>query len=178
MDSSIPRGAAIILDFLAQHESQGRYDVVFGHHERDLKMPITALSLDALGDVQRMLGKKWGSSAAGRYQFITSTIIGLRLKLKLTGKELFEPNLQDRLAYELLKQRGYPRFKAKTLSVEAFALNLAKEWASLPVLVATQGAHRRIAAGETFYAGDKLNRALVTPDTMRQLLVRAGTAVN
>ena len=50
------------------------------------------------------------------------------------------------------------------------ARNLAMEWASLPVLIACQGAHRRVAAGETYYAGDKLNRALVPPDHVRVVL--------
>lgn len=178
MDASVPAGAAILLDFIAGFESDGGYEVVFGHHERALDRPITVLSLDGLGALQRTWARKWGSSASGRYQIMADTLVGLRVSLKLKGSEIFTPDLQDRLAYQLLVQRGYARFKAGTLSLEGFALNLAKEWASLPVLAACQGAHRRVAAGETYYAGDRLNRALIDPARVRAVLQRATAARN
>lgn len=176
MDATVPAGAALLLDFIAGFESAGRYDVIYGHHEKGLKTPITAMTLDELAAQQRVWGKQWGSSAAGRYQFMPPTLAGLRATLKLDGKTVFSPDLQDRLGYHLLKQRGYGKFKAGSLGLEAFARQLAMEWASLPVLVACQGAHRKIAAGETFYAGDRLNRALVPPETVKAMLQRVAQA--
>lgn len=176
MDATVPAGAAILLNFIAGFESGGSYDVIYGHHERGLKRPITAMTLDDLAAQQRVWGKQWGSSAAGRYQFMPPTLADLRKVLKLTGRETFSPDLQDRLGNALLARRGYGRFKSGSLSLESFARNLAMEWASLPVLVACQGAHRRIAAGETYYAGDRLNRALIDPAAVRQVLVRVQTA--
>lgn len=178
MDASLPKGAALLLAFIYGFESAGDYTVVYGHHQQDLGKPITAMTLDELAAAQKVLGKRYGSSAAGALQLMQGTLAGLRTTLKLTGKELFSPDLQDRLGYQLLKQRGYDKFKGGQLSVEAFARNLAMEWASLPVLVACQGAHRKIAAGETYYAGDRLNRALVAPDKVRAVLAEVLAAAN
>jgi muramidase (phage lysozyme) len=178
MDASVPRGAALLLGFVYGFESGGDYTVVYGHHQSTLAKPITSMTLDELAAAQKVLAKRYGSSAAGALQLMQGTLAGLRTALKLTGKELFTPDLQDRLGYQLLKQRGYARFKAGTLSLEAFARNLAQEWASLPVLATTQGAHRKVAAGETYYAGDKLNRALVAPDKVRTILAKVLTAAS
>lgn len=176
MDKSIPKGAAILLDFLAKFESGGSYNIVFGNHDVDLHKPISLMTLNELLVIQKQLAKKWGSSAAGRYQIMQNTLSGLIQTMKLTGNELFDANMQDRLAYQLLKQRGYAAFKAGTLSTAAFGKKLAQEWASLPVLEATQGAHRKVARSETYYAGDKLNRALVSPMQVETVLGQVKTA--
>ena len=55
------------------------------------------------------------------------------------------------------------------LSIEDFAKHLAMEWASLPMLTTTQGARRIVWRGETYCAGDKLNRALVPPDKVEEI---------
>lgn len=52
----------------------------------------------------------------------------------------------------------------------AFAKGLAQEWASFPVLVDCRGAHRDIKRGQSFYAGDGLNKALVKPEKVEAVL--------
>lgn len=86
------------------------------------------------------------------------------------GKRKFDPELQDRLAYALLDRRGYEKFAAGKLSIVAFGLALAQEWASFPVLEDCQGAHRKVKRGETYYAGDHLNKALISPETVEAIL--------
>lgn len=172
MDTSVPKGAALLLDFIAGFESGGRYDVVFGEHQNALTTPITLLTLDKLRAVQRSLARRYGSSASGRYQIMMGTLDGLRATLKLDGATVFTANLQDRLGYQLLKQRGYGAFKAGSISVAQFGKRLAQEWASLPVLERTRGAHRIVSRGETFYAGDRLNRALVAPERVEAILAK------
>jgi muramidase (phage lysozyme) len=46
------------------------------------------------------------SSALGRYQIVQKTLRGLRERLGLGGGELFDKDMQDRLAQELLRRRG------------------------------------------------------------------------
>lgn len=48
----------------------------------------------------------FNSSASGRYQIVQKTLRGLRKSLGLSGSELYDPAMQDRLATELLRQRG------------------------------------------------------------------------
>ncbi len=52
------------------------------------------------------------------------------------------------------------------------------EWASLPVLTATKGAHRQVVRGQSYYAGDGLNKSLVKPERVEDVLraVRTGRA--
>ena len=47
-----------------------------------------------------------GSSAMGRYQITRRTMLGLMKELGLTGNEYFTPELQDRMAEQLMRRRG------------------------------------------------------------------------
>ena len=48
----------------------------------------------------------------------------------------------------------------------------------MPVLVDTRGASRKVTAGQSYYAGDGLNKALVTPAGLREVLDQVMTAIN
>lgn len=176
MHNSVPAGAALLLDFIAGFESNGDYNVIYGHHENKLPAPITSMTLNALLEAQADWGPRWGSSAAGRYQFMPPTLRGLMQKMQLSGDEPFTPDMQDMLAYQLLKGRGYPRYRSGALSRDEFGKQLAMEWASLPVLAPTQGAKRPVERGQSYYAGDGKNRALVKPERVEQLLQRVAAA--
>ena len=43
-------------------------------------------------------------------------------------------------------------------------IGLAKEWASFPVPSRMRGAHRTVERGQSYYAGDGVNKALISPD--------------
>lgn len=86
--------------------------------------------------------------------------------------DIFTPDLQDRLGYHLLKRRGYEEFAAGNLPLVEFGKRLAREWASLPVLADTKGASRNVSRGQSFYAGDGLNKALVKPERVEAVLKR------
>ena len=55
--------------------------------------------------------------------------------------------------------------EAKT-STDTFMIGLAKEWASFPVPSRMKGAHRTVERGQSYYAGDGMNKALVAPDVV------------
>lgn len=118
---------------------------------------LVRMTLDEVDALQtRMLrhkANKWNSSAAGRYQIVRTTLRSLRKDLGLTGRELYDEAMQDRLAMALLERRGLSRWQQGEISDDAFITNLAKEWASLPT-----------AEGKGFYKGQ---RAAATP---RQVL--------
>lgn len=181
MDRTVPAGAAILLDFIRKVET-GRddasaYDVIYAHKQGKLPKPITTMTV---GELQAHQASGWPakSTAAGGYQFMRKTLGDLRKELGLRDGQQFDPNLQDRLAYHLLKRRGYEKFAEGKLSVNAFALNLAKEWASLPVLADTKGAHREVKRGQSYYAGDGLNKSLTKPVTVEQVLAQVQVAVS
>lgn len=182
MDKTVPRGAALLLDFVGNVEtSRGAreaYDVVYGHNQKKLPKPLTSMTVDEVIVAGPKWAKQFGSSAAGRYQFMNATLKELKKELGLGGDQVLDADLQDRLGYHLLKRRGYEAFMAGTLKPVAFAKNLAKEWASLPVLQTTKGAHRQVARGQSYYAGDGLNKSLVQPHNVEAVLSAALAAGN
>lgn len=180
MDKTVPAGAAVALAFISRTETDREppdcYEVIYGHNQRKLSKPITSMTLDEVEANQPVWSKRFGSSASGAYQFMKNTLDApqtlrdIEGEMGLTGKEKFSPDLQDRMAYHLLKRRGYLTFISGKLSRNGFALNLAKEWASLPVLHDCQGAHRWVRRGQSYYAGDGVNKALVDPEEVERVL--------
>lgn len=172
--TTIPAGARILLDLIYRTET-GRgppacYDTIIGHREGQLRKPITAMTLDELMAAQRTWGKKWKSSAAGAPQIIRSTLAMLVKRLGLSGRETFSADMQDRMAFELLAMRDWRKFVAGEISLTAFGNALAREWASFPVLTASQGTHGKLARGQSFYDGDGLNAARVKPEQVEATL--------
>lgn len=166
MDKTIPLPAARILDLIGSIEAPKGYDTLYGNNQDKVAFRLTTLTLDNVIASGPTWTKKYKSSACGRYQFMNDTLKDLKKTEKLTGNEVFSPDLQDRLAFALLKRRGYSQWINGVISHDDFMIGLAKEWASFPVPYAMQGRHRKVKRGETYYAGDALNKALVTPEVV------------
>lgn len=180
MDRSIPAPAAKLLGFIYETET-GKgppdcYEVIYGHNQTKLIKPITRMTLDEVQKAQPTWTKRFGSSAAGAAQIMRDTMdspktmADLEGEMGLSGSELFDPDMQDRMAFHLLKRRGYEQFMSGRIGVVAFAKRLAQEWASFPVLAATKGAHRQVKRGQSYYAGDGVNKALVPAEDIESLL--------
>jgi len=180
MDKSIPAGAAILLRFISQTETSypepACYDVVYAHKQRELKKPITQWTLDEVEADGPRRTRAYGSSAAGAYQFMRDTldkpgtVQDIEGEMGLTGKELFSPDLQDRMGFHLLKRRGYAAFMSGKIDRVEFGKRLAQEWASFPVLAPTKGSKRWVNRGQSYYAGDGLNKSLVKPEQVEDVL--------
>jgi muramidase (phage lysozyme) len=173
---SPPAPAKTLLDFLARYEAPQGYDVVYGNRQAGMAKKITQMTInEVIADGPRRT-RQYGSSAAGRYQFMQKTLTGLRDTLGLSGGELMGPDMQDRLGYQLLLRRGYKRFMSGTLSIADFGNQIAMEWASFPVLKPVNGKRR----GQSYYAGDGQNHVLVGPEPVEAVLraMRAEPAVS
>jgi muramidase (phage lysozyme) len=186
MDRTVPVGAALLLDFVYRTDAGSPppkcYETIFGNRQNHLSKPITQMTLGELIDAQKdWSSKAWvranwkvgpaASSAAGAAQFMRDTLIGLSKELGLSGSQYFDANLQDRLAYHLLKRRGYEDYIAGKIDATEFGKRLAMEWASFPVLSPCQGAHRKLKRGQSYYAGDAVNKALVSPSEVEEVLL-------
>ena len=115
-----------LLDEISKSEGTRGYNDAFAHQH-----PGTDLSKMTFDQVRDLSKTQSGSSAIGRYQFMSYTLDGLKKELGLKGDEAFTPALQDRLARRLLQRRGYDSWKAGKLSDQAFMHNLSEEWAGL-----------------------------------------------
>lgn len=183
MDKSIPAGAAILLDFIGDTETKtsvpAAYNVIFANRQGRLRKPITQMTIAEIQSGQ-LVWRKWEkphSSAAGRYQFMYDTLKGLISELRLSTAQIFDANLQDRLAFHLLRRRGYDAFMTGQITRTEFGKRLAMEWASLPVLADTKNSTgRTVRRGQSFYAGDGLNKSLTKPETVEAVLIKAKQA--
>lgn len=175
MDKTVPTGAALLLDFIRQTEvgrkDRASYDVIYANKQGKLAKPLTSMTLDEVLAAQKGWSKNNGSSAAGGYQFMRTTLVELIAELALRGSQLLDTDLQDRLGFHLLKRRGYQQYVDGTINAVEFGKRLAMEWASFPVLTDCKGAHRQLKRGQSYYAGDGLNKALVAPEKIEQLLL-------
>jgi muramidase (phage lysozyme) len=151
-----------LLDFIAEHESEGAarrlqmsaYDVIWGGIKganRPSK-PLTQKTIREVLAWQDRIDPLYRSEAAGRYQIMEDTLRGLYAEAGMTLDSMFDQAGQDRLAMALLKRRGLDKFLHGYLSVNKFCNELAKEWASLPVVDGPK-------KGRSYYAGDGLNAA-------------------
>jgi conjugal transfer mating pair stabilization protein TraG len=166
--------AASILDFISGGvdgnqggESAGNYNAVIGnaHSTRDLSQ----LSVNEVYQLQHELVQHgMPSSAVGRYQIIGSTLKGLVNQLGVDPTAKFTPELQDQLAIQLLKNRGYDRWASGQLSDQQFAHNLSEEWASLP---------DPQNGGKSHYDGVGPNHAGTTLGNVASMLKRAASGL-
>ncbi|MBB4185813.1 muramidase (phage lysozyme) [Sinorhizobium terangae] len=175
MDRTVPPGAAILLDFIRETEvgqaDRASYDVIYGHNQDKLPQPLTTMTYGEVVDAQKGWSKRFKSSAAGGYQFMRHTLIDLANAMpSIKGTDRFTPDLQDRLGYKLLVRRGYPEFIVGKIDIVEFGKRLAQEWASFPVLADTKGNEHEVRRGQSYYAGDGLNKALVKPEKVEALL--------
>lgn len=184
MDRTVPAGAAILLGFIYETETSRRppecYETIYGHNEGKLAKALTQMTIGEVQSAQRSWSRRFGSSATGAPQLMRATLKGLIDELGLSTQQKLDADLQDRLGYHLLIRRGYHQFMTGEIGRAEFGRRLAQEWASFPVLVATKGAKRNLTRGQSYYAGDGLNKALVTPEKVEAVLdmaMRAGSMV-
>ncbi len=95
--------------------------------------PITDLNLGELKQVQYIMLKNGAKSTPmGKYQIILSSLPDIQKALNLGDEIKFSPEIQDKMAIQLLKQkRGYDNWLNGKISDDVFQENLAKEWASI-----------------------------------------------
>lgn len=149
-----------LLYVIAKGESQGNYNAYFGNVANN-DMRFTSMTIQQVLDWQtKYIEQGAASNAVGKYQFMGTTLRGLVREQRIDLSERFDEHMQDRLAIALINRRGAEPFVDKKISAEQFATNLSMEWAALPAMVGPQ-------AGQSYYAGDGLNAAHVTPDEMK-----------
>lgn len=128
---------------------------------RIAKVDVSKLTLAQVLDYQtRSLKAGSVSSAMGGYQFLKKTLITTMQQMNLGPHLVWKPALQDRMAIHLMEGRGLSKYLAGKITAEAFCNHLAMEWASLPVVTAIKGSKGFVLKpGQSYYAGDGLNRA-------------------
>lgn len=95
---------------------------------------LTKMTVNQVRELQRQMlahpDNKWNSSAVGRYQIVGDALDTLIGTMKLSGDELFDKDLQDRMALQLLERRGLSKWRDGSMSDREFLGNLSDEWQS------------------------------------------------
>lgn len=152
-----------ILELIGRHESGGDYNRVYGLRMK--RVNLTGMTINEVLQWQDNYVRTGSpSSAAGKYQIISTTLRGLVSEMGLTGNEKFDERMQDRMAMRLMERRGYSEFM-RTGDAAKFMHNLSQEWAALP----------KDGSGLSYYHGDGLNRAGVSPQTVQSVLAQTRT---
>jgi muramidase (phage lysozyme) len=136
-----------VLEAIRKAESRvADYDTMVRSNKRH---NLTGMTLKQVMDYQK--SHKPGS-AAGAYQIIAPTMKGLVSKMKLNPeKDVYNKDLQDRMALHLLQQRGFDSYLSGKLPISSARTNLAKEWAGLPNV-----------GGKSYYSGTGNNAARIS----------------
>jgi len=168
-DIKITPEISALLTAVRAHEAPNGYGQVYSGSR--LSGDVSKMTLDGVLNFQtQMLAKGSKSTACGGYQFLRKTLKSTIQEMGLKGTEKWTPELQDRMAVYLMQKRGLGEYLDGKLSAEDFANNLAKEWASLPVVTAIRGQLRTLKPGQSYYAGDGLNKAFHKPETILALV--------
>lgn len=156
-----------------------QYQTIIGHNQRHLDKPVTEMTVDEIINASDSWRKRFGttSGAAGAYQIIKPTLVQLKKDLGLSGSERFTPALQDHMCAKLLQKRGASQFLAGELSVVSFGNNLAREWASFPVLSTQKRGNTTLKRGQSYYDKVAGNSALIKPALVEGTLAATLAAV-
>lgn len=137
-----------VKEMIAKHESGGDYNVVIGGG----KYPLEDMTLSEVQELQEALveqGKP--SGAVGKYQIIGKTLESImsRNPNDFPPERKFDAQAQEEAADILLDRRGFKKFENGEISTDKMALELAKEWASLP----------DPKTGKSYYDADGINKS-------------------
>lgn len=143
-----------LLGFLGKYESNNNPDAIWGGIKKSdyPSKPITSMTVQAVLDWQDSIDNKYMSEASGEWQFMEDTLRDLVKQGVVKSSAIFNRDTQVTLATALLERRGLSKYLSGKISTETFANNIAKEWASMPVV---SGKNK----GRSYYAGDGLNKS-------------------
>jgi hypothetical protein len=149
------------LNMMGNLEGPRGYGTVFDGVPALPQAQIDDMNIGEVLDYQRSIRKMGtASSAVGRYQFIYLTLQDLVEKQGISEAMIFDGEMQTFLARTLMSNCGF-----YDVDQQSTALGdcLAGVWAALPRV---SGPGR----GSSVYAGDGLNKSLVSADRVMQVL--------
>lgn len=159
-------GLSSLLNLIGGVEAPKGYDQVYGgiRSADQPPKPLTSMTVNEVLAWQDSIDARYPSEAAGRYQVMEDTLRGLVRSGQVSGNARFDKRTQDDIAVKLMKRRGLDDYQTGRISADKFAQKLSQEWASLPAITVDRKGRR--ASGQSYYAGDGLNRSHVAIDTI------------
>ncbi len=136
----------------------GGYNTIYGGSKIRPPKNLTKMTVREVRDYQqRSVNAGSKSSAMGAYQIIRKTLDACVSAGAVKWTDKFDAAAQERCGDYLMRLRGLNKYMAGTMTATKFAQELSREWASLPCTI--RDARGRAATGQSYYAGDGLNKA-------------------
>ena len=130
----------------------------------DLPGTITEKTIDEILDAAKKY--RWDDNrrrfATGKYQTIPSTLAAAKARLNLSGNELYDPAMQERVFKEhLLRGRSsiYSLIIKGDKTVEQAMVDASKEWASIALPKGEKNKYGIISDSSIGYHESKTNKA-------------------
>ena len=144
-------------------KAEGDYGVVNTGKRHGYK--AARVNLEGMTVAQVMAAQARGDfNAAGRYQIIGSTMRDAAKTLGLSGNEMFDKSMQDRIFVEYLlkhkRKAAWNYIHGKSDDLHGAMLAVSQEWASF--------ADPR--TGKSYYSGDGVNKASVSVSQSAEML--------
>ena len=173
---------------IAEKESNNNYNIcnkIKGGLSVVRSVKVVMLSIREIQEKQKS-GKIF---AVGRYQLIPITLKAAVEELKLDINQKLSESMQDRIFEEYLISKKRPqiiKYLEKEGSIHDAMYAVAKEWASIGVEKGKRISDKKIekdgkvtyekrfaVGGESFYAGDGLNQAHISPKEIKSVLEKS-----
>lgn len=159
-----PPGGVIerLLSYIGKKEANGNYNILVGGKTHP---GLTNMTIGQVLEFQRtMRSRGHESTAVGKYQMLNTTIEGLLKKGTANINDKFDPATQDKMATELMNERGMKKFLAGKMPADQIADNLSKVWAALPY-----------RTGRSYYSGVGSNKSMGSREEYLSLFKQART---
>ena len=163
-ESSEAKARNDVLNTIYEIESNSNYDQWNLKAKNPPEAPLSSLTIQEIMDFQ---GDENGP-AAGAGQIKYNTLKYLIKSGVLSPDDVFSPENQDAANSRLLDRRGFVSWFNGDISTEEFGSDVAKEWASLPLLESRAVLGKNKARGDSRYGGS--NKALVGADYWQEAL--------
>lgn len=164
------------LGAVKQQGVESPYDVVWGNIRADDRpKQLSLMTVQEVLDWQDSIDSRYMSEAAGAFQIMEDTLRGLVDTKQIPPNLIFDKAGQELCCRALLESRGLKRFLSGEISIEKFADNLAREWASFPVQSDQRGKTQMVRRGQSYYAGDLLNYSRAAPEKVLAALAQIAT---
>lgn len=123
------------------HGFASGYDVPYGYGQYGMpEKPLSQMTIAEVKEFQKkqigatrgtIPGTHMGTGAVGKYQVTQGTLADQQKKLGFKDDDLYNAELQEKIATSLMQKRGLDQYMAGNMSQQQIEKNLSKEWASV-----------------------------------------------
>lgn len=174
-----PQRVEPLLALIRRVSWTGTYESIGGCLDMAEKIRPTTMSVSQVLKYQAdSLAGGASTCTIGAYKITRRTLESHQKNLRISAERKFSPQLQDRIALEILRNNGLKKFIAGDLSLEDFGNRLAELWGVLPVLSEVKHGTVSIDRGYSYYSREGDTPTSITVLQFERVLKAVRSGVN